>query len=251
MVLRRLVDTFLRRSPSTTASAVVLAQAAAESAAWCRGMDGRPLPAARNPGLLVKPSFVSTAEEKQLVACALELKKGYGFTSSEAQDVLAVGGGSPAASSSSSSSSGSDGLQVQAERVTGRPELPTQVHAPWGYGVTFDMAKVPAPLQAIAARIRDNDMLGRPTQVPHRTLLTSSECHYTPRHVDVVPPSAPRHHHQLPRTRHVQARPARGPSRGRYSLLARIVESFYIHSPSVVYRTGTTFTSWGCFPTSS
>jgi len=168
MVLRRLVDTFLRRSPSTTASAAVVAQAAAESAAWCRGMDGRPLPAARNPGLSVKPSFVSAAEEQQLVACALELKQGYGFTSSEAQDVLAVGGGATAASSSSNGSgSGSDGLQVQAERVTGRPELPTQVHAPWGYGDAFDMAKVPAPLQAIASRIRDDDMLGRPTQVLH------------------------------------------------------------------------------------
>jgi len=141
-------------------------------------MDGRPLPAARNPGLSVKPSFVSAAEEQQLVACALELKKGYGFTSSEAQDVLAVGGGSSAASSSGS---GSDGLQVQAERVTGRPELPTQVHAPWGYGDAFDMAKVPAPLQAIAARIRDDDALGRPTQVPHPPHTFEMPFHTSPR----------------------------------------------------------------------
>ena len=191
MVLRRLVEKFLRRSPTpslNTANATVI-QSVVESS-WCRGMNGEPLPGVRNPGIFVKPTFVSPSEEQALVACALDLKKFYGFTSSEAQDVLAVGGGdahvassSSISSSNSSSSAGSgrryggsggvaSGLTVQAERVTGRPELPTQVHAPWGYGDAFDIEKVPPPLQEVAARIRGDDVLGRPTQVSMTCFLS-------------------------------------------------------------------------------
>jgi hypothetical protein len=112
-------------------------------------MRGKPLTNVENPGIRVSPNYVSEQKAAALVQCALELKEKYGFRSSVAQDVLAI-----TESSSSTTESTTDlGYQIMAERVTGRPELPHQKHAPWGYGDNFRRNLVPDELLALADRI--------------------------------------------------------------------------------------------------
>lgn len=113
-------------------------------ATYCRAR-GAPVLAESNPGIRVVPGFVDTEEASELVECAMLLKASHGFVASEAQRVLALGGGAQQADLG--------GLTVQAERVTGRPELPHQVVAPWKYGGEFQLKAVPQPLLQLAEKI--------------------------------------------------------------------------------------------------
>lgn len=159
MVLRKLFERiFLRSSVVTLASSAAIPSPLLHAklrpfnrfdSETCRNMRGTSLTQTeKNPGIRVSPNYISEQEATALVQCALDLKKGYGFRSSEAQDVLAV------ESSRSSTESTTDlGYQIMAERVTGRPELPHQKHAPWGYGDNFRRDLVPNVLLNLADKI--------------------------------------------------------------------------------------------------
>ena len=116
----------------------------------CRRVDGVKFADFLNPGIRVEANYIDEKDAVKLVECANLLKISHGFTSSEAQDVLAVDGGKHIKLD----------YKLSSLRVTGRPELPTQNHAPWGYGDTFKIDSVPEVLLNIAKKIESDDAFG-------------------------------------------------------------------------------------------
>lgn len=116
----------------------------------CRRVDGSKFAHFLNPGIRVEANYVSEEDAAKLVECANILKMSHGFTSSDAQDVLAVDGNRHVKLD----------FKISSLRVTGRPELPTQNHAPWGYGDTFKIDSVPEVLLKIAKKIENDDNFG-------------------------------------------------------------------------------------------
>jgi hypothetical protein len=54
--------------------------------------------------------------------------------------------------------------------VTGRPELPHQVKAPWGYGDNFKRDSVPQPLLQLANKISSDNDFGCPSDLRDITI---------------------------------------------------------------------------------
>lgn len=114
----------------------------------CRRVDGTKFLNCLNPGIRVSSNYVDDKEAADLLSCANSLKLQYSFSSSEAQDVVAIVDGIHTPID----------LKIESLRVTGRPEIPTQNHAPWGYGDHFKIEDVPGPLLNLAKKI-ENDRI--------------------------------------------------------------------------------------------
>jgi hypothetical protein len=112
----------------------------------CRRVNGTKFHNYLNPGIRVSSNYVDENEAADLLNCANSLKSQYSFSSSEAQDVVAIENGIQTPID----------LKIESLRVTGRPEMLTQNHAPWGYGDDFKMENVPGPLLNLARKI-END----------------------------------------------------------------------------------------------
>ena len=117
---------------------------------FCRRVDGSKFFDYLNPGIRVESNYVHENDAVEITKCANLLKSDYGFSTSEALDVLAIDGDKHTKLD----------LKIQSLRVTGRPELTTQNRAPWGYGDDFRIDSVPTVILNIANKIQNDANFG-------------------------------------------------------------------------------------------
>lgn len=99
--------------------------------ALCRRVDGRSFENNMNPGFSIDVGVISEDEENKLVDDIRSHEKLFGFAAGFDQVYTQDSSGEKSVKSA-----------IQARRMTGRPETPTQTHAPWGYAESFDRSKL-------------------------------------------------------------------------------------------------------------
>ena len=116
----------------------------------CRLVNGAQFFNYLNPGIRVQADYVNENEAAELVEWSNFIKSKFGFSTAEGISILVAEGEKHTKSD----------IKLQSLRVTGRPELPTQTHAPWGYGDTFKRESVPKVLLNLANKIENDENFG-------------------------------------------------------------------------------------------
>jgi hypothetical protein len=110
----------------------------------CRNMKGNNISANENPGFRIEKSFINDSLESEILN-EVETFSTYKFKSQETLYMKST--------DVSNTSNEDNKYSIDSYRVTGRPEVFHQIHAPWGYGDSFKEQFVPKAINQLAKNI--------------------------------------------------------------------------------------------------